>query len=160
MTVLEPLPDAETILKRLNHSVKSGVCGDAAKFGNAVYSVHFEEGSTVADKLKEKRGSEAAGGSPTTIQLQDLPPFGNQYNFHLEGVVDCPGMLAKYSHRLEDFILRYFTVASNGAWSMLKTLLFGFGAPLSQHFISIVFYFCYKKLNLYSKKTALHDVKI
>ena len=94
MTVPEPLPDAETILKRLNHSVKSGGSGDAAKFGNAVYSVHFEEGSTVADKLKEKRGSEAAGGSPTTIQLQDLPPFGNQYNFHLEGVVDCPGMLA------------------------------------------------------------------
>ena len=94
MTVPEPHPDAETILKRLNHSVKSGGSGDAAKFGNAVYSVHFEEGSTVADKLKEKRGSEAAGGSPTTIQLQDLPPFGNQYNFHLEGVVDCPGMLA------------------------------------------------------------------
>jgi len=90
-------PDAETILKRLNHSVKSGVCGDAAKFGNAVYSVHFEEGSTVADKLKEKRGSEAAGGSPTTIQLQDLPPFGNQYNFHLEGVVDCPEFLVDFN---------------------------------------------------------------
>ena len=103
MTVPEPHPDAETILKRLNHSVKSGGSGDAAKFGNAVYSVHFEEGSTVAEKLKEKRGSES-GGSPSAIQLQDLPAFGNQYNFHLEGVVDCPGMLAKCSHHLKDFI--------------------------------------------------------
>ena len=70
-------PDANLILSRLSQG--------KPKFGNSVYSVEFDSESTV--------GKAMANGVPS---LADLPKFGNKYNFHLEGVVDCPEFLVNF----------------------------------------------------------------
>ena len=79
-------PCARTILSRVNKAYSETTGSGKAKFGNSVYSVEFEEESNVAQKLREKG----------EVSLEDLPAFGNQYNFHLEGVVDCPEFLVNF----------------------------------------------------------------
>ncbi|KAI0241378.1 mRNA cap guanine-N7 methyltransferase [Lamellibrachia satsuma] len=59
-------PDSNELVKRLRAS-------DDMSFGNEVYSVGFE-----------------------TEDKTQLPLFGAKYNFHLEGVVDCPEFLVHF----------------------------------------------------------------
>lgn len=61
------IPDAFEIIRRLKEAGP-----DARRFGNDVYSIEFE-GDTDA-----------------------LPLFGAKYQFHLEGVVDCPEFLVHF----------------------------------------------------------------
>ena len=63
-------PDAFEIVKRLRNS-------DSHKFGNDVYSVAFDEEEYSDKNLK-------------------IPLFGTKYNFHLDGVVDCPEFLVYF----------------------------------------------------------------
>ena len=54
----------------------NGGSKEACKFGNSVYSVHFEEGSTVAERAAQLQAEEAVKGP---VRLQDLPAFGQAY---------------------------------------------------------------------------------
>ena len=45
----------------------------------------------MADKAKDGSG----------VKLADLPAYGNRYNFHLEGVVDCPEFLVSFPVLME-----------------------------------------------------------
>jgi len=89
-------PSAEAILSRLNSSLQqtpsSSDSDDSQllQFGNSVYSVSFDRDSTVGQRVlnKEEQSSQ--------VSLKDLPDFGNKYNFHLEGVVDCPEFLVNF----------------------------------------------------------------
>ncbi|XP_008555901.1 mRNA cap guanine-N7 methyltransferase [Microplitis demolitor] len=82
----ESLPQAECMIRNASESLKPGGYfiatipnandlvyqwrqADGNKFGNSVYSVEF-----LCDK-------------------ENIPLFGAKYNFHLEGVVDCPEFL-------------------------------------------------------------------
>uniref|UniRef100_A0A0K2UVZ1 mRNA cap guanine-N(7) methyltransferase n=1 Tax=Lepeophtheirus salmonis TaxID=72036 RepID=A0A0K2UVZ1_LEPSM len=89
----ESLPQVETMLKNVSESLSKGgyfigttpdaydivsrvkSTPDRRKAGNSVYSVEFEE--------------------PLTEETT-LPLFGAKYNFHLEGVVDCPEFLVHF----------------------------------------------------------------
>ena len=55
---------------------------DKRSFGNEVYSVTFQDENT-----------------------DNLPLFGAKYDFHLEGVVDCPEFLV-YFPAFEKYVLR------------------------------------------------------
>ncbi|RWS15783.1 mRNA cap guanine-N7 methyltransferase-like protein [Dinothrombium tinctorium] len=63
------IPDCFEIVKRLKQS-------ESSSFGNDVYSITFDE-----EMCKD---------------LNSIPLFGSQYNFHLEGVVDCPEFLVYF----------------------------------------------------------------
>ncbi|XP_053207654.1 mRNA cap guanine-N7 methyltransferase-like [Panonychus citri] len=89
----ESLAQAETMIKNIANNLKKdglfiGTTPDAnyivakarkegASFGNEVYSVTFKDES-ITDKNKI------------------VPLFGVQYNFHLEGCVDCPEFLVHF----------------------------------------------------------------
>ena len=72
-------PDSQEIIKRLR---KSG----SNSFGNRVYSITFDE--TYTDPNFK------------------IPIFGAKYDFHLEGVVDCPEFLV-YFPVFEEICLKY-----------------------------------------------------
>lgn len=61
------IPDAYEIIRRLKEAGP-----DARSFGNDVYSIEFE------------------------CNTKQLPLFGAKYQFHLEGVVDCPEFLVHF----------------------------------------------------------------
>lgn len=62
--------DAFDIIRRLNREENPS----NRKFGNEVFSVEF----------------------PESTSLENVPLFGAKYNFHLEGVVDCPEFLVHF----------------------------------------------------------------
>ena len=87
-------PDADVIWKRLRkeQSYNAG----QTWFGNSVYSVTFDETSPVMTLINQSLNesetqTKLAGNIP-----KDLPKFGVGYNFHLEGVVDCPEFLVNF----------------------------------------------------------------
>ncbi|XP_017068121.1 mRNA cap guanine-N7 methyltransferase [Drosophila eugracilis] len=61
------MPDAYEIIRRLREAGP-----DARRFGNDVYSIEFD------------------------CETDPLPLFGAKYQFHLEGVVDCPEFLVHF----------------------------------------------------------------
>ncbi|XP_050379472.1 mRNA cap guanine-N7 methyltransferase 1-like [Argentina anserina] len=69
-TCIGTIPDANVIIRKLRET--RGLC-----FGNSVYSVRFDE------EFSEKK-------------FKSSSPFGIQYMFHLEGVVDCPESLVPF----------------------------------------------------------------
>ncbi|BBN13848.1 mRNA (guanine-N7-)-methyltransferase [Marchantia polymorpha subsp. ruderalis] len=64
------MPDANVIVRKLRDA-------DGLEFGNSVYKIEF------GDLYSEKKFMS--------------PPFGIQYNFHLEDAVDCPEWLVPFS---------------------------------------------------------------
>ena len=86
-------PDAEVIFKRLREKQASS-SEESNKFGNSIYSVQFDETSPI---LKSQNSNEGEVQSKLAAKMpKDLPKFGVGYNFHLEGVVDCPEFLVNF----------------------------------------------------------------
>ena len=82
-------PDANVIWERLRNRQTNN-------FGNSVYNVEFDENSSVLIALKQSsNGSETQGKIAGKVP-KDLPTFGVGYNFHLEGVVDCPEFMVNF----------------------------------------------------------------
>ena len=72
-------PDSQEIIKRLRQSGTNS-------FGNSIYSIKFD------DKFLDPN--------------YKIPIFGAKYDFHLEGVVDCPEFLV-YFPVFEEICLKY-----------------------------------------------------
>uniref|UniRef100_A0A7N0TZY0 mRNA (guanine-N(7))-methyltransferase n=1 Tax=Kalanchoe fedtschenkoi TaxID=63787 RepID=A0A7N0TZY0_KALFE len=70
-TFIGTMPDANVIIKKLRKA-------EGLKFGNNVYSIHFDE--EFADK-----------------KFKSSSPFGIKYNFHLEDAVDCPEWIVAFN---------------------------------------------------------------
>ena len=58
--------------------------------GNSVYTVEFDESSPIPSAVSQELSSPDA--KPSAVR----PDFGSQYNFRLEGVVDCPEFLVDF----------------------------------------------------------------
>ena len=82
-------PDANIIWQRL----KSEHCNH---FGNSVYSVEFDQNSPLVTAAKHTTNENETQGKITGKMPKDLQTFGVGYNFHLEGVVDCPEFLVNF----------------------------------------------------------------
>ena len=87
-------PDAEVIWKRLREA-QSPEEGKNT-FGNSVYSVEFAEDSPILTAQNPSMNENRTQGKLAGKMPKDLPKFGVGYNFHLEGVVDCPEFLVNF----------------------------------------------------------------
>ena len=82
-------PDANVIWERLKNQQNN-------RFGNSVYTVEFDENSPVLTALKQNSHGNETQGKVAGKMPKDLPTFGVGYNFHLEGVVDCPEFMVNF----------------------------------------------------------------
>jgi len=94
--------DSQIILQRLKDkkmkSCDSSV--DSCKFGNSVYSIEFDDASTVIKALNEEIKSEDHKKISDQF-LDSIPKYGAQYLFHLEEVVDCPEFLVNFDELID-----------------------------------------------------------
>ena len=82
-------PDANVIWERLKS-------GQTNNFGNSVYSVEFDQDSPLVAAAKQYSNGNETHGKVAGRMPKDLQTFGVGYNFHLEGVVDCPEFLVNF----------------------------------------------------------------